>query len=92
MVKFFQKQKAVVDVEQQKDISKNLKKFIKKHKNDYLDLQNAHSKLFNLVGEELKSEPAQLQFTGVLIYGFLYSIKCDKENKRKLVQNVLDKL
>lgn len=92
MGKFFKKEKKVVGVDDIAEFSKQLKKFIKKHKKEYLEMQNAHSKLFNLVGEELKSEPAQLQFTGVVIYGFLHSIKCDKENKRKLVQNVLDKL
>jgi hypothetical protein len=92
MVKFFKKEKKVVGVEETKEFSKQLKKFIKKNKKDYLELQNLHSKMFNLVGQELNSEPAQLQFTGIVIFSFLYSIKCDKENKKQLLKNVLDKV
>jgi hypothetical protein len=92
MVKFFKKEKKIVGADDIKEYSKKIKKFIKKNKKEYLEMQNLHSKLFNDIGAETKSEPAQLQFTGVVIYSFLYSIKCSKENKKKLLENVIEKL
>ncbi len=69
-----------------------LKTFLQQNNAKVQEVFVIFTDLFNKIGKEFDDEPLQLALTGVFLHGFLKTINCDKEQKRKLLKNLEEKL
>jgi len=69
-----------------------LKTFLQQNNEKVQEIFVNYTELFNKIGKEFDDEPLQLALAGVFLHGFLKTINCDKEQKRKLLKNLEEKL
>jgi len=89
---FKEKKEEVKEVLTDEEKAKLLQDFLDANKPKYNQIIWEYTDLFNKIGTETKDETLQLAFTGTIIFNFINSIKCDSEQKKRLLKNIVNKL